>query len=91
MDKLFSYLKEVGVSTIIPTKKGLLIPSEHVIECKLDVAALSPLVPAGYRCTELPKQYRDDACGSVFIGLARVVDTEKVYSNAQEHLEGLGK
>ena len=91
MDKLFSYLKEVGVSTIIPTKKGLLIPMEQVVEHKLDVADISPLVPAGFRCSELPKQFRDDACGSLFIGLARVVDKEAVYSKAQAHLEGLGK
>ena len=91
MKKLFEYLKGCGVTTMIPTPKGILIPSEHVVECNLNVATISPLVPVGYRCSELPKQYRDDACGSIFIGLAREVDVDKVYSNAQAKLEELSK
>ena len=94
MNKLFEYLRECGVTTMIPTPKGIIIPNEHAAECRLDVANLKPLVPVGYRCVELPKQYRDDTCGSIFIGKARVVDKEsidKVYSDAQTKLESLGK
>jgi hypothetical protein len=91
MEKLFEYLKSIGVSAIIPTPKGVIIPMEQVLQHNLDVATLSPLVPTGYRCSELKKQFRGDACGSLFIGLKPVVDVDKVYSNAQAHLESLGK
>lgn len=86
LDKLFDYLKDCGV-VIIATSKGVLIPSE---DCsKIDVATISGLLPDEYRCSELPKQYRDDPCGSVFIGLQVKRDTQKMLDTAKAKLESL--
>ena len=88
MDKVFDYLKDCGVA-VITTNKGILIPSE---DCsKIDVATISGLLPDEYRCCELPKQYRDDVCGSVFIGLQVKRDTQKMLDTAKAKLLGLGK
>tara|TARA_R100000781_G_scaffold96610_1_gene60604 strand:+ start:7222 stop:7500 length:279 start_codon:yes stop_codon:yes gene_type:complete len=89
MDKLFERLLELGVSVMIPTKKGVLIPAEEVVTRSLDIAELKPLVPSGYTITVLPKQYRDDPCGSYFIGLAREVNPKDVQAKALEHLTAL--
>ena len=86
--KLFEYLVSNSCNWIVTTK-GVLLPVSDGNLDNIDVAEITPLLPDTFRCSELPKQFRDDPQGSLFIGLKPVVDVVKATDKAVAKLESL--
>tara|TARA_Y100001938_G_C7856235_1_gene313296 strand:- start:134 stop:415 length:282 start_codon:yes stop_codon:yes gene_type:complete len=88
MNKLFEKLAELGVNSLIPTEKGVVIPASVVWENRLVVADLNALCDETIEVREMPEKYKaDDPCKSFFVGKPRVPkDSKEVVADAKAHM-----
>tara|TARA_R110002020_G_scaffold474589_2_gene706363 strand:+ start:880 stop:1161 length:282 start_codon:yes stop_codon:yes gene_type:complete len=93
MDKLFEKLAELGVTALIPTKKGVVIPASVVWDKRLVVADLNALCDETIEVREMKDKYKeDDPCKSFFVGTPRVPkDSKAVVADAKAHMQKLVK
>ena len=87
MNLIEQIVSKLGVTTFIPSPKGIVIPAVDVVASKVTVALLEPLMPVGFVVKELKPEFRGET-PAIWFGKA-TADRAKQQTAAQARLDKL--